>query len=157
MKTIKLLFASCITYLLFISCAPWEVPTHLVGNWQAKQKVTVRQKQNGKFVFIAAPDSIPVKFSIDKDGKVSGQIGNATFENCKVVKNRGDLGRKLNLATDYVIKGELNGAIFEGDPNLKKEISAPFDVNENKMKGSLFQMFGIDLYPMTGMDAMREK
>ena len=155
MKTIKLVFASCIAYLLFISCAPWEVPAHLVGDWQSKQKVTVCHKQNGKFIFIAAPDSILVKFRIDTDGNVIGQLGNASFTNCKVLKNRGDLGRKLNLATDYVIKGELTGAIFEGDPHTKKEISAPFDIKENKMSGSLFQMFGIDLYPMTGMDARK--
>lgn len=155
MKTIKLVLASCIAYVLFISCKQWEVPSHLIGNWQAKQKVTVRDKQNGHFVFIPAPDSILIKFSIDKDGNISGQLGNATFTNCKVMKNRGDLGRKLNLATDYVIKGELNGAIFEGDPHLKKEISAPFDVNQNKMNGSLFQLFGMDLYPVTGMDAVK--
>lgn len=157
MKTIKLFLASCLAYVLFISCKQWEVPSHLIGNWQAKQKVTVRYKPDGKFVFVNAPDSILIQFSIDKEGYVSGQLGNATFTNCKVLKNRGDLGRKLNLATDYVIKGELNGAIFEGDPHLKKEISAPFDVKENKMSGSLFQLFGMDLYPMTGMDAVREE
>jgi len=156
MKTIKLILAICSLYLLFVSCKQWEVPTDLIGNWQSKQKITVRNKVNGKYVFINAPDSIPLEFIIDEKGNVNGHLGNAVFENCKVQKNRSDLGKKLNLATDYVIKGNLKGTIFPEDPHMTKEISAPFNVKNNKMEGSLFQMFGLDLYPVTGMDAVRQ-
>ncbi len=156
MKTTKLLLASCLAFLLFVSCKEWEVPAALIGKWQCRQKVTVRTKENGKYVFLNAPDSLVLQFSIDENGNLSGKLGDGTFTNCKVMKNRNDLERKLKLATDYVIKGELNGAIFPGDPHLNKEISAPFDVKNNKMTGSLFQMFGLDLYPITGMEAVKQ-
>jgi hypothetical protein len=157
MKTTKLFLVSCIAYLLFVSCKEWEVPTTLIGKWESKQTVKVRTKENGKYVFISAPDSIVFQFEIDGNGNVSGHLGDAIFENCKVSKNRGNLGRTLNLATDYVIKGNLNGAIFSSDPHLTKEISAPFDIKNNKMEGSFFQMVGLDLYPVTGMDASKKE
>lgn len=156
MKTTKLFIASCLAYLLFASCKEWEVPATLIGKWESKQKVTVRTKEKGKYIFINAPDSIQLQFTIDENGNVSGHLGDAVFEKCKVKKNRGELGKALNLATDYVIKGELKGAIFPNDPHLTKEISAPFDVKNNKMEGSFFQMFGLDLYPVTGMDAVKK-
>lgn len=156
MRTTKLSLAGCLAYFLFVSCKQWEVPPSLVGNWQSKQKVTVRDKQRGDFVFINAPDSISLQFNIDANGNVSGHLGDAVFENCKVQKNRSESGKRLNLATDYIIKGELKGAIFSSDPHLKKEINAPFDIRNNKMEGSLFQRFGLDLYPITGMDAIRK-
>lgn len=157
MKTTKLILASCFAFLLFVSCKQWEVPALLVGKWESKQKVTVRTKEKGKYVFINAPDSILLQFSIDENGNVSGHLGDATLENCKVQKNRGEFGKALNLATDYVIKGNLKGAIFSADPHLTKEISAPFDVKNNKMEGSFFQMFGLDLFPVTGMDASKKE
>ena len=157
MKTTRLILASCLAFLLFASCKQWEVPALLIGKWESKQKVTVRTKEKGKYVFINAPDSILLQFSIDENGNVTGHLGDATLENCKVQKNLGEFGKALNLATDYVIKGNLKGAIFSADPYLTKEISAPFDVKNNKMEGSFFQLFGLDLYPLTGMDASKKE
>lgn len=156
MKTAKLLLACFSVYLLLASCKEWELPPDLIGDWQSKQKVTVRKKENGKYVFLDAPDSLLLHFSIDYTGNVKGQLGNAVFKNCKVLKNRNELERKLNLATDYVIKGELEGAIFPNDPYLKKEISIPFDVKNNKMNGSFFQRFGLDLFPISGIDVVKK-
>jgi hypothetical protein len=156
MKTIKLFSVITFFYILFGSCKLKEVPAELVGKWESKQKVTVRTKESGQYIFLNAPDSVLLQFTIDDKGNVSGHLGDAVLENCKVGRNRGNLGRALNLATDYVIKGNLKGAIFPSDPYLNKEISAPFDIKNNKMEGSFFQMFGLDLYPITGMDAVKQ-
>lgn len=156
MKASQIVLVSCLSLLAFVSCKQWEVPSSLIGEWESKQKVTVRTKVKGDYVFINAPDSLLLQFSIDEKGIVSGHLGTASLENCKVEKNRGDLGKAMNLATDYVIKGELKGAIFPNDPYSTKEISAPFDVKNYKMNGSLFQRFGLDLFPMTGMDAVKK-
>lgn len=156
MKTTRIFLTSCLAFTAFVSCKQWEVPAALIGQWESKQKVTVRTKVKGDYVFINAPDSLLLQFAIDEHGNVTGHLGNAVLEDCKVLKNRGDLGKTLHLATDYVIKGELKGAIFPDDPYATKQISAPFDVINNKMNGSLFQMFGLDLFPMTGMDAMKK-
>lgn len=146
-----------LSVLAFTSCKQWEMPAHLAGNWQCKQKVTVRTKVDGNFVFVQAQDSILLKFNIDDKGNITGRLGDANFVNCKVLKNRGELARKLNMATDFVVKGELNGPIFANDPNPTKKISAPFDVKDNKMQGSLFQLFGLDLYPMTDFNAVKQQ
>ncbi len=156
MKKLFIQLSIVLTLFNFVSCKQWEVPTHLLGNWQSKQAFTVRTKTDGNFVFVQAPDSVLLSFTIDNTGKLTGKIGNADLVNCKVEKNRGELGRKLNLATDYVVKGELNGSIFQNDPNPNKKISAPFNVINNKMEGSLFQLFGMDLYPMSSFNATKQ-
>lgn len=146
-----------IVLLMFIhSCKQWEMPSHLEGNWQSKQQVKVRIKSDGKYVFLSAQDSVLLKMKIDQYGNITGTLGNAIFESCKVQKNRGELGRTLNLATDFVIKGKLKGKIFDDDPYSEKEISAPFDVSNNKMNGSIFQLFGFDLFPVSGLDATKQ-
>ena len=155
MKTITKLSLTLISVLL-ISCKAWEVPENLIGKWSSKQLVKVRTKENGKFIFISAPDSVLLQFAINEKGNVIGKLGDAVFENCKVKKNRGEVGKTLNLATDFVIKGNLKGTIFPGDPYVTKEISAPFNIKNNKMDGSFFQMFGMGLYPITGMDAVKQ-
>ena len=145
-----------ITYCLLAACTNWTIPESLVGTWKGKDKVTVRTKVNGEFVFIAAPDSLPLIINIQSDGTITGNLGGAVFNNCKVSKNRGELGKKLNLATDFVIKGELSGKIFENDPEANKKISMPFDNKNGNLKGSLFQMFGLDLYPVADVNLFKE-
>ena len=145
-----------IVVLTFVSCRQWEIPADLVGEWESRQKVKVRTKEKGKFVFISAPDSVLLKFTIMEDGTVKGNLGSAVFKNSRVRKNRGEIGKKLRLATDFVIKGELKGPVFPGDPNLNKIISIPFDESNGQMRGSIFQMYSIDLYPMSGFDAIKQ-
>ena len=144
------------TYCLFAACTNWTVPESLVGKWEGKDKVTVRIKVNGEFVFIKAQDSIPFIINIQSDGTVQGSLGGAKFNNCKISKNRGELGKKLNLATDFVIKGDLSGKIFENDPEVIKKISMPFDNKNGNLKGSLFQMFGLDLYPVADVNLFKK-
>lgn len=143
-------------YCISVACTNWTVPESLIGTWKGKDLVTVRIKENGEFKFIKAPDSLEFKIEIHKDGSVTGNLGKAVFSKCKVNKNRGELGKKLNLATDFVIKGELEGKIFENDPEPSKKISMPFDNKNNNLKGSLFQMYGFDLYPIADVNLFKQ-
>jgi len=154
--SVTTLLLIAITYCLFAACTNWTVPESLIGKWEGKDKVTVRTKVNGEFVFIKAQDSIPFVINIQSDGTVKGNLGGAEFKNCKVSKNRGELGKKLNLATDFVIKGDLTGKIFENDPEVIKKISMPFDNKNGNLKGSLFQMFGLDLYPVADVNLYKK-
>ncbi len=54
----------------------------------------------------------------------------------------GPTSKTFNLATDYTICGKLIGSIFENDSLINKRISIPFNLNENAIIGSLFQLVG---------------
>ena len=66
----------------------------------------------------------------------------------------------LRLYKSFPIPNWIHAVKWNRDGNMLavatlSEYAQLIDVKENKMKGSLFQMFGIDLYPMTGMDAVK--
>lgn len=133
------------------------VPKSIVGNWTGKQKVIVRFKNSGllSYNFKTSPDSVMLSLTIKEDGNVSGSFGSAFFESCTVDKNRGWVGRKLNIATDYIIRGNLKGTIFASDILVQKEISFPFSVAGNALKGTIFQKQGMDIYPMVNVHLIK--
>jgi len=140
------------------SATNWTPPSSIVGDWSGKHLVVVRTKTNGKYNFIKSTGAVNFNLSIHLDGNVTGTLGNASFEGCMVKKNRGWIGRVLNLKTDFVIKGNLVGAIFPDDQNKNKVISMPVDLENNTLKGSLFQIEGaIDMFPMVDVRLSKEK
>ena len=150
---ISILFIDKIVFVLLIlfisSCSKWIVPEKIAGNWKGEEIVTVRVRIDGEFIFISSKDSIDINLMINPDNVVTGNIGNAILTDAIMDKNRGDLGRKLNLKTDYIITGNLSGEIFEGDTILIKPFSMPFNIEQNCFEGSIFQHTGkMGLYPM---------
>lgn len=152
---------NCIYFLVillaFVSCNEWVMPVELAGTWSGSEIITVRFKTNGKpYQFIISKESLPVIFKINNDGRVDGTIGNAKLMGCKVNRNRNAIGRALNLATDYVITGNLTGSIFQEDTIFLRNISAPFDMKNKTLNGSIFQRDGLDLFPMAGLKLAKE-
>jgi hypothetical protein len=136
----------------------WTVPSTLVGDWTGKQKVRVRFK-NGlmKYSFLPASDSINLSITFKEDGSVAGSLGNATFTGCSVSKNRGWIGRKLHLFSDFGITGSLKGAIFTGDTLVDKLIMLPINLSDNKISGTIFQKDGADIYPMSDILIIKQE
>ena len=134
-----------------------NTPEYLQGQWNGHLKVTVRLREKGKYIFIQAPDSILIHFSIDKEGKIEGTYGGATFINSHVKRNRGAIFRFLHMATDFEIEGELQGKIFETDPSVVKTICVPFNFSENSLEGSFFQRQGFGLFPMSDFTVKKIK
>lgn len=121
----------------------------LPGSWQGKQTMTVRYSGGaGGYVFVKSSDSLPTQINIANDGSVIGKIGGASFANAHVEKNRGAFGRTFNLATDYVIKGNLEGFMFAGDSIAQKTISIPLWQENGYLCGDVFSNKGLGIYPM---------
>lgn len=139
---------------VFISCTSWTVPEILIGNWTQNTEVTFRTKKDGKYHFQKFPEKMEI--SINSDGKVSGKIGSANLVNCRIEKNRGQLGKSLNLKTDYRIIGEMKGKINNSDPNEIRKISIPFNLEEGKLKGSCFEGGGFDIFPFSDLDMTKD-
>ncbi len=158
-KIPKLIFIYILTgciLLLNASCSKWLVPETMTGKWSGKEIVTVRMKVDGKFVFISSKDSMDINLLIQKDNGVTGNIGNAILTDGIVSKNRGEVGRKIGIKTDYIITGNLKNTIFEEDTIELKPISMPFNIVNNCFEGSIFQHTGnLGLFPMFDLNVCK--
>lgn len=63
--------------------------------------------------------------------------GGARLSRCAVRKNRGWLGKKLNVKTDYIIRGYLEGSVVPRDAGGTRKIAMPFNLRDGKLTGGL--------------------
>ena len=147
-KTIRIIFlilTMCVVLAISGGCLAQpmdEIPETLLGTWHGESSVRL------PIVFVPEPDndpsddlfvSVTINITIHEDGVVTGMIGGAELKNCVLKQNRGELGRQLNVATDYVIiDGYMDGPIVTADEVLAKDLSIPFNVVDGRIEGSLF-------------------
>lgn len=119
-----------------------EVDPSLTGEWNGACEISL------PVVFDPGqlPDDVErtrqkvaLEFTIDADATVQGTVGEATVQESVLKRNRGELGRRLNMASDYiVIDGHLAGPIVPGaDENDSKSFTLPFDLVDNRIEGGL--------------------
>lgn len=118
------------------------VPEPLLGDWHGEQTIRL------PIVFVPEPDNDPsddvlvpiaIDLTIHEDGTVTGRVGDAELVDCVLKQNRGELGRRLNVATDYIVMdGSLVGAIVPEDETLQKDLTIPFNLVDGHLRGSLF-------------------
>ena len=128
----------------------------LAGQWQGKSRFTgisyeeARQKK-------VAPQDVETELHISAEGKVTGRIGGAALTNGIVVVNRGWLGRRLHLWTDFVIRGQIGGAVAPGSESGIHPISAPFNFDGTRMSGSIFVIHPVKYpYPFLSLRLSRK-
>jgi len=102
-------------------------PPDLIGTWEG----TSSYSRHG------AHESTIVSVTIMPDGKVEGSAGGARFTQCTAQKNRGWLGKILNIKTDYIIRGYLEGPVAKDDAGGLREIAIPFNIRDGKLVGGL--------------------
>ena len=96
----------------------WEGSARIAANWCKQRQLTVA-------------------IDIHPDGSVTGKIGDATLANARFGSNRGGLGRALNLFSDYIVRGDLNGPIVAADKITRAGVTIPLDVNGNDLVGAV--------------------
>lgn len=98
----------------------------MVGQWEGNAQIIViwcRQQQ------------LKVSVEIFPDGRVSGRIGDAEISDGKISRNRGPLGRKLQLATDWIIRGNLVGAVVAAEGIQRTSFSMPLNFSHGQYEG----------------------
>ena len=133
---ISVLLAACIT-------TPIEVVDgSLVGAWHGECEIGLPVVFNPNQI----PESVErtyttvdLDITIHEDAKVEGTLGEAILEECVLKLNRSDLGRALNMASDYIIvDGYLSGPIVSGeDAGDLKGFTIPFDLVDGHIQGGL--------------------
>lgn len=128
--------------LAVMSCSArsWTPPAEILGTWSGKSEVFAKFKK-GESPSDHPDDWIEITVTIHRDGRVEGAVGDAKLENCKVASNRGWLGRKLNIKTDYIVRGGyLEGAIVLDDSTSRREFTIPFNIVDGTFAGGLMAL-----------------
>jgi len=113
----------------------------MAGNWQGSGKIVV--------IWCHQP-SVAVSVTIQLDGQVTGQVGDARLVDGRFARNRGWLGRKLNLATDYIIAGRLEGPLVAAEGITRSRVMIPLNFDGGKFAGGL----GTSGWPFGGKKGM---
>ncbi len=137
---ILIVFVLGTTSLLF-AADRLALPDSIVGTWTGKSVLHLS---------LASPitpghvpkDSLEIQIYIDKYGTIRGTVGDATFRECIASKNRGWLGRLLNIKTDYIIKdGYLEGRLGPEDTVDQKKFTLPFNIRNGLLIGTIMQIY----------------
>ncbi len=92
-------------FTLTLLLTTWDVAAEtvvspaMIGDWQGNARIIVTWCQQRV---------LPVDLDIHADGNVTGKVGDATLTKGRLQRNRGWVGRKLDLKTDYIIAGKLS-------------------------------------------------
>ena len=140
---ICLLAVFTVVALLMASCGATpiaQVEAPLLGTWHGESMV------RPPISFVPPPTETPrppevtvdIDITIHEDASVTGTVGGAELKDCVLKRNRGDLGRSLNVASDYIIMdGYLDGPVIPGDEELRKDFTIPFNLVDDHMQGSV--------------------
>lgn len=100
----------------------------MVGHWEGTARIIVTWCQQ---------TNLPVKLNIGADGKVTGTVGDATLVNARLERNRGWLGRKLNVKTDYLISGDLKGSVIAAEGIKRSGVKMPLNFTRGTFVGGV--------------------
>lgn len=152
---ISLLTTSCLAQPLTTA------PPELIGHWHGEGEISIPVLFDPSEA-PTFPDLEKVPITIDlviqEDATVTGTVGGATLQDAILASNRGDLGRSLNMATDWLVQsGTLEGAIVpDQDTTATKDFSLPFNLEDERMQGTLFwRQTGKYPYPLVRIDLAR--
>jgi hypothetical protein len=110
------------------SAAESVVTPAVVGHWEGNARIVNSWCQQ---------TNLAVKLDIHGDGSVTGTVGDAKITTARFQRNRGWVGRKLNLWSDYIISGDLEGAIVAAEGITRKRVMMPLNFSNGSFNGGL--------------------
>ena len=132
MKTPHIAKLITIVAILLMACSTQAaesiVTPAMVGHWEGTAHIVVVWCQHTK---------LPVKLDIHADGSVTGTVGDAKLTDGHFLRNRGWLGRKLNLWSDYIITGGLEGPIVAADGITRSRVAIPLNFTDGMFEGGV--------------------
>jgi hypothetical protein len=100
----------------------------MMGTWSGDGQIVVNW---------TSQRSIHVRLVILADGNVSGEVGDARLTNGRIARNRGAIGRFLNIKTDYIVFGDLRGPVIASEHIQRDGVKMPLNWNEREFSGGL--------------------
>jgi hypothetical protein len=128
-RILGLWIASALTLAFTSSRAAESVVTPaMVGHWEGNARIVVSWCHQ---------TNLPVKMDIHADGSVTGTVGDAKLTEGRFQKNRGWLGRELNLWSDYIVTGGLGGAIVAAEGITRSNVKMPLNFSGDTFTGGV--------------------
>ena len=81
--------------------------------------------------------TLGIRVAIDPSGNVTGQVGDALLAAGRLETNRGRVSRMLNIRTDYIIVGRLEGPIITAEGITRSEVKMPLTWAGSEFRGSV--------------------
>lgn len=109
--------------------APAQVATpSLIGKWGGVADIVVDWTKQR---------TLPINIVIGADDQVTGTIGDATLVHGRLRRNRGWLGRTLQVKTDFLIEADLDGPIVSAEKVQRDAVQIPFNWRDGRLVGSV--------------------
>ena len=110
-------------------CQDKTIPPELVGKWIGSARNTHITPTN-------AP--MPISLFVSADGTVTGTLGTAIVKNGTIKKNRGKLGRRFNMKSDFLIYADLDGSLVSEKDIRYKGVFINMNVENGKIVAAGF-------------------
>ncbi len=127
-RLVSLILALFAVSLLLSSGTENVVLPEVSGSWHGQARIIVSW---------CPQTNLFVRVNIDTNGDVTGKVGDATLINARIRRNRGWLGQKLNLKTDYLITGRLEGPIVAQGQIQRSNVFIPLNLAGKTLAGGL--------------------
>jgi hypothetical protein len=116
-------------FVWFVSAASGQAfPTEMVGAWRGDAQI---------FVNWTAQRTLPVRITIGADGSVTGTIGDATLRSGRFEANRNSIERALNIKTDWIVVGALEGDVIKAEGIHRDSVKVPLDWIDGHFEGGV--------------------
>jgi hypothetical protein len=100
----------------------------IVGQWKGHARI---------IVIWSRQTNLCVTLNIRDDATVTGKVGDALLTNGRLKKNRGWMGKNLKVKTDYIVVGDLKGAIVAAEGTTRPRVKIPLNLNGQTLRGGL--------------------
>jgi hypothetical protein len=100
----------------------------MIGRWRGEAQV---------FVNWTKARTIPIDITIADHDRVIGRIGDATLVDGVLTRNRGWLGRALDMKTDYIVDAGLEGPLLAAENVVRKSARMPMNFRAGQWVGSV--------------------
>lgn len=99
-----------------------------VGQWKGDARI---------IVIWSKQTNLCVTLNVRDDATVTGKIGDAQLINGRLKKNRGWIGQNLKAKTDYIVVGDLQGAIIASEGITRSRVKLPLNFAAETLSGGL--------------------
>ncbi len=151
----KLRALAIVLVFLFSACGPWKVDPNLVGHWQSDKTALTVRTEPSRMQFEFTKDSAAYHIIIHEDFSLSGTIGAARIKEGSIHCNWVFPTSQTGIA--YILKFDLEGPIFEGDPLAEKEVQLWLGPDYEGGEWELRYTKGSAVFPMSFPIMKRQK
>jgi hypothetical protein len=99
-----------------------------VGQWKGNARIIVVWSRQ---------TNLCVTLNICDRARVTGRIGDAELIHGRLKKNRGWIGKNLKVKTDYIIVGDLQGAVIAAEGITRSRVKIPLNLAGGTLRGGV--------------------